>query len=56
MTDDAISHRSRDNSAAKSDRSYADNSDGDDNGYVPSKLGSPSSGPISVLLAETWDN
>lgn len=56
MTDEAISHRSRNNSATKSDRSFEGNSDSEDNGYVPSKLGNPSSGPISVLLAETWDN
>lgn len=56
MTDEAISHRSRNNSTTKSDRSYQGNSDSEDNGYVPSKLGNPSSGPISVLLAETWDN
>jgi hypothetical protein len=54
MTDDAMSHRSRNNSVAKSDRSYVD--DDENNSYVPSKLGSPTSGPISVLLAETWDN
>lgn len=33
MTDDAISHRSRNNSEAKSDRSYADDDD-EDNSYV----------------------
>jgi hypothetical protein len=49
MTDDAISHRSRNNSVAKSDRSYDGNDD--DNGYIPSSLGNPASGPISVLLA-----
>jgi len=50
MTDDAMSHRSRDASSAKSDRSYGGGDD-EDNGYVPSKLGNPTSGPISVLLA-----
>lgn len=54
MTDDAISHRSRNNSTAKSDRSYG--GDDEDNSYLPSKLGNPTSGCISVLLAETWDN
>jgi ATP-dependent DNA ligase len=59
MTNDAISHRSREVSHAKSDRSNTNNDDDiddDDNRYVPSKLGAPTSGPISVLLAETWDN
>ena len=57
MTDEAMSHRSRDNSVAKSDRSFRDDGDGDDdNSYVPSRLGSPASGCIKVLLAETWDN
>ena len=51
MTDDAISHRSRNNSTAKSDRSYG--GDDEDNSYLPSKLGNPTSGCISVLLAET---
>lgn len=50
-----MSHRSRNVSTAKSDRSYAGD-DEDNNSYVPSKLGNPASGPISVLLAETWDN
>lgn len=56
LTDDAISHRSRNNSSAKSDRSYVGDDDNDDNSYVPSKLGKPASGCISVLLAETWNN
>lgn len=54
MTDEAISHRSRNNSVTKSDRSYAD--DDEDNDYASGKLGKPASGPISVLLAESWDN
>lgn len=54
MTDEAISHRSRNNSVTKSDRSYGDNDE--DNEYVSEKLGKPASGPISVLLAESWDN
>lgn len=37
----------------KSDRSYADD---EDNDYASGKLGKPASGPISVLLAESWDN
>lgn len=49
MTDDAMSHKSRDNSVAKSDRSYG--GDDDNNSYVSGKLGNPTSGPISVLLA-----
>jgi hypothetical protein len=53
MTNDAISYRSRGVSLARSDRSYQPgNADDDDNNsYVSSKLGNPSSGPISVLLA-----
>lgn len=54
MTDDAMSHQSRNNSVAKSDRSYG--GDDDSNSYVSGKLGSPASGPISVLLAETWSD
>lgn len=54
MTDDAMSHNSRNNSVAKSDRSYG--GDDDNNSYVSGKLGSPASGPISVLLAETWSD
>ncbi len=48
-----MSHRSRDNSSAKSDRSYGS---GEDNDYIDtkSKLGSPVSGCIKVLLAETY--
>lgn len=45
-----MSHRSRNVSTAKSDRSFAGGDD-EDNSYVPSKLGNPTSGPISVLLA-----
>jgi hypothetical protein len=54
MTDDAISHRSRNNSVAKSDRSYDGNDE--DNGYISTNLGNPASGPISVLIAENWNN
>ncbi len=46
-----MSHRSRNNSTAKSDRSYAGGDDNEDNSYVSGKLGNPASGPISVLLA-----
>lgn len=55
MTDDAMSHRSRGTSSAKSDRSY-DSDDHADNDYADtkSKLGSPVSGCIKVLLAETY--
>ena len=49
-----MSHRSRNDSSAKSDRSYDDNDE--DNSYLPSRLGAPSSGCIKVLLAETWNN
>ena len=56
MTDEAMSHRSRNVSETKSDRSYNDNDDDDDNSYVPSRLGSPTSGCIKVLLAETWND
>ena len=55
MTDDAISHRSRNTSSAHSDRSYVD--DGiSDKQYMDSKsrLGGPASGCIKVLLAETF--
>lgn len=34
MTDEAISHRSRNNSITKSDRSYGGNDDDNDNDYV----------------------
>ena len=50
MTDDAISHRSRNDSSAKSDRSYNDDQE-DDNSYVPGRLGNPTSSCIKVLLA-----
>lgn len=50
MTDEAMSHRSRNDSSAKSDRSYDDNAD-EDNSYLPSRLGAPTSGCIKVLLA-----
>jgi hypothetical protein len=55
MTDDAISHRSRNNSSAKSDRSVASD-DEEDNQYIDthSKLGSPTTACIKVLLAETY--
>eukprot|EP00919_Chromeraceae_sp_WS-2016_P011614 GHVR01027120.1.p1 GENE.GHVR01027120.1~~GHVR01027120.1.p1 ORF type:complete len:130 (+),score=9.18 GHVR01027120.1:1600-1989(+) len=53
MTDDAISHRSRNLSTTKSDRScYAD--DSTSGKYKSSKLGPPTSTCIKVLLAETW--
>lgn len=55
MTDDAISHRSRNTSSAKSDRShYSD--DEVDNQYqdTRSKLGPSTSECIKVLLAETY--
>ncbi len=52
MTDEAISHRSRNVSVTKSDRSYHE---GDTAlSFKPSKLGPPTSGAIKVLLAETW--
>lgn len=51
-----MSHRSRNNSTAKSDRSYVADDGDSENGYASSKMGNPASGPISVLLAETWDN
>jgi hypothetical protein len=54
MTDNAISPRSRNNSETKSDRSYE--SIDEDNGYISTKLGNPASGPISVLIAENWNN
>ena len=55
MTDDAISHRSRNTSSAKSDRS-AQSGDEEDNEYIDtqSKLGRPTSECIKVLLAETY--
>jgi len=55
MTDDAMSHRSRNTSSAKSDRSYASDDEGD-NDYTDtkSKLGAPTSACIKVLLAETY--
>lgn len=54
MTDDAMSHRSRNTSQAKSDRSA--DSDADNNSYMSThtKLGSPTSACIKVLLAETY--
>lgn len=53
MTDDAMSHRSRNTSPAHSDRSYRDDSD---NGFANThdSLGPPSSGCIKVLLAEHY--
>jgi hypothetical protein len=53
MTDDALSHRSSRNlSSVKSNRSYEDDdNDNDINSNVPSRLGNPTSQPISVLLA-----
>ena len=55
MTDDAISHRSRNVSECKSDRSYKDDGKSQQK-YLPSKLGSPISACIKVLLAETWSD
>lgn len=54
MTDDAMSHRSRATSSAKSDRSFA--SDDGDNNFADTKsaLGPPISGCIKVLLAEHY--
>ena len=54
MTDDAMSHRSRATSSAKSDRSFvSDDINGD---YIDTKsaLGPPTSGCIKVLLAEHY--
>ena len=50
MTDDAISHRSRNVSECKSDRSYKDDGKSE-NKYVVTKLGNPTSACIKVLLA-----
>ena len=53
MTNDAMSHRSRATSSAKSDRSFVD--DGD-NSFADTRtaLGPPISGCIKVLLAEHY--
>jgi hypothetical protein len=50
MTDEAMSHNSRNVSVTKSDRSYVD--DGSDNSHIANtKLGNPTSECIKVLLA-----
>ena len=56
MTDQAISHRSRNNSSAHSDRSFVDDDNKSSNKYLDcrSKLGNPTSECIKVLLAETF--
>lgn len=55
MTDDAISHRSRNNSEAKSDRSFVSDDLGDGSFKdTKSALGPPTSACIKVLLAETY--
>jgi hypothetical protein len=53
MTDDAMSHRSRNTSEAHSDRSFVDD---EDNSFADTKsaLGPPISGCIKVLLAEHY--
>ena len=53
MTDDAMSHRSRNTSPAHSDRSYMDD---EDNSFADTHttLGPPISGCIKVLLAEHY--
>lgn len=51
MTDEAISHRSRNNSSCKSDRSFNDDGNDNINDYKSSKLGPASSSCINVLLA-----
>lgn len=53
MTDEAMSHRSRD-SSAKSDRSFKSEEFSGKYLDTKSKLGSPASGCIKVLLAETY--
>lgn len=55
MTDDAMSHRSRNTSEAKSDRSFhSSDLDGGEFKDTKTALGPPISGCIKVLLAETY--
>lgn len=59
MTDDAMSRTSRSNnghSTSKSVTSAADDDADDETRFKPSDLGPHSSGPIKVLLAETWND
>lgn len=54
MTDDAMSHRSRNTSEAKSDRSFHSSDLDGEFKDTRSALGPPISGCIKVLLAETY--